>query len=81
MPQAPASGENACGASRMNVCCWAGGELDHAVLHVSVQGREDAAADAEVRVTHVRPFDRARHAERQAPEAGRRHALTRRVTT
>jgi len=49
------------------------GELDHAELRIAVNGGEDAAADAKVGMAHMRVFDRAAHAQCDAPEAVCRH--------
>ena len=38
-----------------------------------MEGREDPSVGAEVRVIHVRPFDRAAHPERDAAELIRGH--------
>src|SRR5260370_22021198 len=50
-------------------------QLDHPPVLVRPEGREDLAADPEVRMAHVRVFRRFGKTERQAPELGCGHAL------
>ena len=57
----------------MNSSCCSGVSLTIPRLVVGVEGREDLPVGAEVGVRHVRAFDRAAHAERDAAELIRRH--------